>query len=119
MEYFGMKLKLARVAKGYSREKFGDILHLSASAIQHYEEGTRFPNLGLFYDIANLLEEPLDYFLNDNYSRFEDVELQKAKNYLSKEEEGELIEFEHRFCTAKTQRDKTVAILDLLAQFNK
>lgn len=117
MEYFGKKLKLARKAKGYSQEKMGDILHLSASTIQHYEEGTRLPNLELFYTIANILEEPVDYFLDDNYSRFEDDELRKAKSNLNCEEQGLLIEFEHAFCNAKSQRGRAIAILNLLAKF--
>lgn len=117
MEYFGKKLKLARQAKGYSQEKMGEILHLSASAIQHYEEGTRLPNLELFYKIANILEEPVDYFLDDNYSRYEDDKLREAKSNLNSEEQGRLIEFEYSFCNAKSQRERAIAILDLLTRF--
>lgn len=117
MEYFGKKLKLARKAKGYTREKMGDILHLSASTIQHYEEGTRLPNLELFFTIANTLGEPVDYFLDDNYSRFDDDELRKAKSNLNSEEQEILIRFEHSFCNARSQRERAIAILNLLSKF--
>ncbi|MDD5948899.1 MAG: helix-turn-helix transcriptional regulator [Lachnospiraceae bacterium] len=117
MEYFGKKLKIARMEKGYSREKMGERMHLSASAIQHYEEGVRQPGLDVFFQIAAVLEKPLEYFLDDDYSLLDSKEIRNTKKVLEKEDRERLLEFEVQFCNARNEREKAVAILQLLSQY--
>ena len=60
MSIFSENLKRYRKEKGFSQKRMAECLLISERAYQHYELGTREPNITTLVKIANMLGVSLD-----------------------------------------------------------
>ncbi len=58
---FSEKLKTIREDKGYTQQELAEALHLSATALSHYETGSREPSIETIKQIAEFLDVSIDY----------------------------------------------------------
>ena len=62
----GMRVKNARIKKGYSQEQLAAMLDVTQALIGHLEQGRSGVSLSTFVGIANLLDTTPDALLFDN-----------------------------------------------------
>ena len=61
---FSKKLREARKAKGYKTQlSFSEALDMSLETVRNWEQGKTFPEMGKLFEIANLLDCDIDYFI--------------------------------------------------------
>lgn len=60
--HVGSRLRVGRVERGLSQEKFAERMGLTFQQIQKYERGTNRIAAGRLYMAAKILEKPIDYF---------------------------------------------------------
>lgn len=58
MKTISEQLSAARRAKGYTQERFAEMLHVSRQAVSHWENGRATPDIETLHQIARLLEAP-------------------------------------------------------------
>lgn len=63
--HIGMRLRLRRLMLGLSQEVLGDKLALTFQQVQKYEKGTNRISASRLYEIAEVLNVPLQYFFED------------------------------------------------------
>lgn len=80
---FGERLKEMREAKGLTQKEFASLVHVTASAISHFENNTNFPKPSVLIGIMDVLECDANYLYQDY--------LDQAKNTEKSIEEQELI----------------------------
>jgi len=61
----GSRIRRAREALGYSQEELGQLLGYSATAIYYFENGIRKVKIEDLKRIAEILEKPIEYFLQE------------------------------------------------------
>jgi len=62
----GRKLQLAREEKGMSQEQLARALGCSQSALSNYEKGKRRLYLSHLEKLSEILDKPLEYFVENN-----------------------------------------------------
>lgn len=62
----GRKLQLAREEKGMSQEQLARALGCSQSALSNYEKGKRRLYLSHLEKLSEILDKPLEYFMENN-----------------------------------------------------
>lgn len=60
---FSSVLKMLREQKGVTQEKLSEALHISTTAISHYEKGSRQPGLETIKNIAEYFDVSVDYLM--------------------------------------------------------
>ena len=63
--HVGSKLRLRRTLLGMSQEKLGDAIGLTFQQVQKYERGANRVGASRLYDLARVLEVPVEYFFAD------------------------------------------------------
>lgn len=81
---FGERLKVAREEKGYTQSKLARLIGYGTSTISEYEKGNNKPNLDVFIKISNILNQPPNYFLQDDTNIREELLNPEDKNILDK-----------------------------------
>ena len=94
----GLKIREARIQKGYTQEKLAESAGIGAVYLSEIERGIKMPSLKLFVKIINALDISADYVLRD--------ELSVSKEYVYDEVTEKLAEL-----TPK-QRKAAAAIID-------
>jgi transcriptional regulator with XRE-family HTH domain len=61
----GNRVRLKRLLLGMSQTRLADSLGLTFQQIQKYEKGTNRISAGRLFQLANILEAPIDYFFED------------------------------------------------------
>lgn len=64
-DYIGAKIKEARESQGLSQAELGEKIGYSGTAINYYEKGKRKISVLDLVKIANALNRPYQYFLQD------------------------------------------------------
>lgn len=64
MASFGENLKAIRKNRGYSQEKFAEILHSNQAVLSSWERGFRMPPIATVKSIADILHVPLSSLLS-------------------------------------------------------
>lgn len=64
-QFIGMKIRLARVAKGLSQNELAALLHVCQGTIWGWESGTFRPCLESFESLAAQLGQPYEYFISE------------------------------------------------------
>lgn len=59
----GMRIRKARIEKGYTQEELGDLIGVTKVTICGYEKGSRIPTLANFLDLVKFLDVEPDYLL--------------------------------------------------------
>lgn len=59
------KLKLIRMAYGYSQRSIGEYVDISRQGYAHYEAGTRVPDITTLYKLSILYGIPMNDMVND------------------------------------------------------
>lgn len=59
----GLKIQLAREEKGFSQEQLARAMGCSQSALSNYEKGKRRLYLSQLEALAEILDKPLEYFV--------------------------------------------------------
>ncbi|MFT8664695.1 helix-turn-helix domain-containing protein [Acetobacter orientalis] len=62
--HVGKRIKLRRIALGFSQEKLGELVGITFQQIQKYERGANRVGASRLYDIAGALDVPLDFFFD-------------------------------------------------------
>ena len=65
---FGGRLKAAREAKGYTKDKLGKLVGIHHSQIGRYERGDASPSAEVLKKLANVLGASTDYLMNGTTS---------------------------------------------------
>ncbi|WDL98161.1 helix-turn-helix domain-containing protein [Alicyclobacillus sp. ALC3] len=60
MTQFGVKLRNIRKRKGFTQKQLADSMGITVRAYQHYETGSRTPNIEKASKLAEILEVSLD-----------------------------------------------------------
>lgn len=94
----GIKIKEARIQKGYTQEKLAETAGIGPVYLSEIERGVKMPSLKLFIKIIDALEISADYVLRD--------EISTGKEYVFDEVTEKLADL-----TPK-QRKAAVAIID-------
>ncbi len=102
----GYKIQIAREEKKMTQEQLADAIGCSQSALSNYEKGKRRIYLSQLERLSEVLEKPLEYFVEgfgDNTlesdpvpSNFQDSELLRLMNNiysLSEDERRQVVEF--------------------------
>ena len=63
--HVGARVKLRRMMQGISQEKLGEELDLTFQQVQKYEKGVNRIGAGRLYEIARVLEVPVQFFFDD------------------------------------------------------
>ena len=63
--HVGARVKLRRMILGMSQETLGKALGLTFQQIQKYEKGVNRIGASRIFELANLLDVPIQYFYND------------------------------------------------------
>ena len=63
MSTFSANIKACRNTNGLSQKKLASDLGISERAYQHYEAGTREPNLATLITLADIFDVSTDYLL--------------------------------------------------------
>jgi transcriptional regulator with XRE-family HTH domain len=63
--HVGARIKLRRSLLGLSQEKLGDALGLTFQQVQKYERGANRVSASRLYDIARVLDVPVNFFFDD------------------------------------------------------
>ena len=66
MSKFGIRLKELRKERGYSQQELADLLNLSRSSIEMYEQGKRDPSTETKEAIADFFNVNMDYLFGRN-----------------------------------------------------
>ncbi len=70
----GKRLREAREAKGYTREKLAELAGIGAMYLGEIERGVKFPSMNIFMKIIDALNVSADYILR--------YEVNSGKNYI-------------------------------------
>lgn len=62
---FGERLKAAREQSGFTQGKLGGLIGYGNSTISEYEKNNNKPNLDIFIQLCNILNQSPNYFLQD------------------------------------------------------
>lgn len=63
--HVGSRLRLRRMLIGMSQERMGELLGLTFQQVQKYEKGTNRIGAGRLFQIARILDVPVQYFYDD------------------------------------------------------
>ena len=63
--HVGSRVRLRRMLIGMSQEKLGELLGLTFQQVQKYEKGANRIGASRLYDIATILNVPVQYFFED------------------------------------------------------
>ena len=74
MSNFNHYLKQCRLQNGLSQKAVATFLEVSERAYQHYELGTREPNIDTLVKLADLFNVSLDYLCGRDYPTIYDNE---------------------------------------------
>jgi transcriptional regulator with XRE-family HTH domain len=58
----GNRVRIRRMLIGMSQERLGDLLGLTFQQVQKYEKGVNRIGAGLLYEVARILNVPIDFF---------------------------------------------------------
>lgn len=58
----GNRVRIRRMLVGMSQERLGDLLGLTFQQVQKYEKGINRIGAGRLFEIARILEVPIDFF---------------------------------------------------------
>lgn len=61
-QHIGLKIKLRRSALGITQNELGKILGVTFQQVQKYEKGANKIGSGKLYEIAEVLDSPIEYF---------------------------------------------------------
>jgi transcriptional regulator with XRE-family HTH domain len=73
----GLKLKAARLEKGYSQGELGKILGVTHACIGSYERGRLRISVDILHEFSKILQKPIEYFIEDNPELLEKYRLKK------------------------------------------
>ncbi|MEQ1931514.1 MAG: helix-turn-helix transcriptional regulator [Parvularculaceae bacterium] len=63
--HVGGRVRMRRMMLGLSQDKLGDALGLTFQQVQKYEKGSNRMGASRIFEIANVLEVPIQYFYDD------------------------------------------------------
>ena len=63
--HVGGRVRLRRMLIGMSQEKLGELLGLTFQQVQKYEKGANRVGAGRLYQIAQILDVPVQFFFDD------------------------------------------------------
>ena len=63
--HVGARVRVRRTLLGMSQTTLGDVLGLSFQQVQKYENGTNRISASRLYDLARILDVPVEYFFED------------------------------------------------------
>jgi transcriptional regulator with XRE-family HTH domain len=66
MYSFPENLKRIRKKRGMSQEALAKRLGISQRSVSHYEENTRYPAIDRIYDIARVLDVPIEELISEH-----------------------------------------------------
>ncbi|HNX28232.1 MAG TPA: helix-turn-helix transcriptional regulator [Syntrophomonadaceae bacterium] len=79
-KYIGLKIQLAREEKGLSQDQLAKALGCSQSALSNYEKGKRRLYLSQLEALAEILDKPLDYFVESMQAKRFAVDIDENDN---------------------------------------
>lgn len=89
---FGVKFKKIRLEKGMTQQDVADKLGIKRSAISKWESGNIFPNHKQLDKISEIFNVPVSYFLLEEGSIGQQIDMFIDQKGMSKQEREELIE---------------------------
>lgn len=101
----GRKLQLAREEAGLSQEQLATMLGCAQSTLSNYEKGKRRLYLTQLENIAEILDKPIEYFMESN-TNHESSTVQSINTAL--DDEPELLQIINTLYTLPKERRRSV-----------
>lgn len=122
--HIGSRLRLRRLMRGISQESLGELLSVTFQQVQKYEKGTNRVSASRLYEMAQILDVPIDYFfdgLTDDLSGLHPEGMQESDTpsvspYLAFVSSAEGLQLNQAFLdigSAALRRDLLTLITDL------
>lgn len=122
--HIGSRLRLRRLMRGISQESLGELLSVTFQQLQKYEKGTNRVSASRLYEMAQILDVPIDYFfdgLTDDMSGLRPEGMQESDTpsvspYLAFVSSAEGLQLNQAFLdigSAALRRDLLTLITDL------
>lgn len=122
--HIGSRLRLRRLMRGISQESLGELLSVTFQQVQKYEKGTNRVSASRLYEMAQILDVPIDYFfdgLTDDMSGLRPEGMQESDTpsvspYLAFVSSAEGLQLNQAFLdigSAALRRDLLTLITDL------
>lgn len=102
----GKKLQLAREEAGLSQEQLANMLGCAQSTLSNYEKGKRRLYLTQLENIAELLEKPIEYFMESSSSS--QTETTVSNIAASGDDDQELLQIINTLYTLPRERRRSV-----------
>ena len=102
----GRKLQLAREEASLSQEQLANMLGCAQSTLSNYEKGKRRLYLTQLENIAELLEKPIEYFMESSSSSSESSAVNSISRAL--DDEPELLQIINTLYTLPKERRRSV-----------
>ncbi len=84
-ESFGKRLLYARENIGFTQEELANKIGCSRSLINHYENDRKQPRLKNLKLIAEILDRPQEFFLDDRIKIYSEHEIEQAAKAINSE----------------------------------
>ncbi|HWQ75503.1 MAG TPA: helix-turn-helix transcriptional regulator [Syntrophomonas sp.] len=102
----GKKLQLAREEAGLSQEQLANMLGCAQSTLSNYEKGKRRLYLTQLENIAELLDKPIEYFMESASSNNDSSPMQNMSD--SEDDDQELLQIINTLYTLPRERRRSV-----------
>jgi len=102
----GKKLQLAREEAGLSQEQLANMLGCAQSTLSNYEKGKRRLYLTQLENIAELLDKPIEYFMESSSSHTEVSAVNTLAN--SEDDDQELLQIINTLYMLPRERRRSV-----------
>lgn len=102
----GRKLQLAREEAGLSQEQLANMLGCAQSTLSNYEKGKRRLYLTQLENIAELLDKPIEYFMESSSNSEAASAVNSINNAL--DDEPELLQIINTLYTLPKERRRSV-----------
>lgn len=99
--HVGRRMKERRTFLGLSQKKVAEAIHLSLRQVQKYEEGIDRVGASRLFDIARVLEVPVNYFFQE---LDEETPVVAVAPTLDKRETRDLVQAYYRIADPKVRR---------------
>ena len=82
---FGKRLRYARERSGFTQEHLAEKIGCSRALINHYENDRKQPRLKNLKLIAEILDRPQEFFLDDRIKIYSEHEIEQAAKAINSE----------------------------------
>lgn len=100
MSVFGDNLRNLRKSRGYTQEKFAEVIHSNQANVTAWERGFRMPSLATIQEIADIMHVPLSSLISIQNTGEEDDLVREVADLLHRDPKVRLLFDKTRFMSS-------------------